>query len=95
MATHRTSELETALCNKGYAEDNTHRKMYWYYFDGRKTALRTRTSQGERTFDDWLFDQRRKQMGNLSKQQMIDFMECRFTGDMYKQYLLDNDVVKP
>ncbi len=67
--------------------------MYWFYLDGKKTGLRTRTSNGETEYNDYIFKQRREQLGDLSKDQMLDFIECRFTAELYRTYLIENGKV--
>ena len=84
MASFKTRDFEHALRQKGFVEDKTHHRMFWLFVDGKRSSVRTRTSQGERNFDDSLMNQRRKQMGNLSKKQMEDFIDCPLT---YKDYV--------
>jgi hypothetical protein len=69
--------------------------MFWYYLDGKKTSIRTRTSHGENEFNDGLMSERRKQIGLASKQQMIDLIECPLTSDKLKQILIENGRVRP
>jgi hypothetical protein len=52
MPTYSTKDFETALERVGFRRDKTHHNMFWYYDGERKTSLRTRTSQGEKEFDD-------------------------------------------
>ncbi len=94
MATYDTDKFRKALQAKGFEEDPTHHNMYWYWLDGKKSSVRTRTSHGEKQFDDSMLSMRQKQIGNLSKEQMIDFIECPFTADQLRQHLLDRQIVK-
>ena len=94
MPTYRTQEFEAALERLGFQSDKTHHNMFWYYLDGRKTALRTRTSQGEKEFDDSLLSMRRKQIGSLSKAQFLQLLDGRLTPEAYLQHLLDNSIVQ-
>jgi predicted HD phosphohydrolase len=95
VATYETEKFRKALLAKGFVEDTTHHHMYWYCLDGKKTSVRTRTSHGEKQFDDSLLSMRRKQLGNLSKEQMIDFIECPFTAEQLRQHLLEKEIVIP
>ncbi len=92
MPTYRTQEFEAALERLGFRRDKTHHNMFWYYYGDRKTALRTRTSQGERKFDDSMLSMRRKQVGNLSKAQFLEMLDGRLTPETYLQHLLDNGI---
>ncbi len=93
MPTYRTQEFEAALERLGFRRDTTHHNMFWYYRDGRKTSLRTRTSQSEKEFDESMLSMRRKQLGNLSRPQFLDLMNGRLTPEAYLQHLLDNAVI--
>jgi hypothetical protein len=76
MAVYHTSTFIKAIEKKGFVRDKTHHDMFWYYLDGKKTGVRTRTSQGEREFNDGLLSQRRKQIGLSNKKQMLDLINC-------------------
>lgn len=78
----------------GFRRDKTHHNMFWYYLGDRKTALRTRTSQGEKEFDDSMLSLRRKQVGNLTKSQFLEMLNGRLTETAYRQHLLDNGIVQ-
>lgn len=81
MPTYRTQEFEAALERLGFRRDKTHHNMFWYYYADRKTSLRTRTSQGEKEFDESLLSMRCKQLGGLTKAQFLDLMNGRLTPD--------------
>lgn len=68
--------------------------MFWYYAGEQKTSLRTRTSQGEKEFDDSLLSIRRKQIGSLSKQQFLDLMSGRLTPEAYREHLIRNGIIR-
>lgn len=95
MPTYRTSDFEAALERLGFHRDKTHHNMFWYYLENRKTALRTRTSQGEKEFDDSMLSLRRKQVGNLTKSQFLEMLNGRLTEEAYRQHLLDNGIIQP
>ena len=54
MAVYSTSRFIAAIKKKGFVNDKTHHEMFWYYLDGRKTTVRTRTSHGEKEFNEGL-----------------------------------------
>ncbi len=95
MNVYSTSKFIKAIEKKGFMRDNCHHNMFWYYLDGKKTSIRTRTSHGENEFNDSLMSERRKQIGLASKQQMIDLIECPLTSDKLKQILIENGRVRP
>ena len=95
MASYRTDDFIGSLESKGFVRDTTHHNMFWYYYEGRRTSVRTRTSHGEREFDDALFHQRRKQMGGLSRKQMNDFIDCPLSAADYAKHLIGGGLVEP
>jgi len=95
MAVYHTSTFIQAIEKKGFVRDKTHHDMFWYHFDGKKTSVRTRTSQGEKEFNDGLLSQRRKQIGLSNKKQMLDLMNCPLKADELKQILIENGRIKP
>ena len=95
MPTYRTQDFEAALERLGFERDNTHHNMFWYYYKGRKTSLRTRTSQGEKEFDESMLSMRRRQLGSLTKAQFMDLMNRLMTPEAYLQHLLGNAVITP
>jgi len=95
MPTYRTQDFEAAPERLGFRRDKTHHNMFWFYHGDRKTALRTRTSQGEKEFDDSMLSMRRNQVGNLSKAQFLDMLNGRLTPEAYFQHLLGNGIIQP
>jgi len=89
MSNYRTSEIESALSKKGFLQHNTHHKMFTYYFDGKKTSVRTRMSHGIDSYGDNLLGPVAKQL-KLSKRQLEDFIECPLTAEKYADHLLKN-----
>jgi hypothetical protein len=94
MAAYDTEQFRRALKLRGFKEDPTHHFMYWYWLDGKKTSVRTRTGIGEKHFDEGMLAMRQRQIGNLSKEQMIDFLECSLTAAQLRQHLLDRQIVR-
>jgi hypothetical protein len=92
MSNYRTSKIESALSKKGFVQHNTHHKMFTYYFDGKKTSVRTRMSHGIDSYGDNLLSPVAKQL-RLSKRQLEDFIECPLTAEKYADHLLNNKYV--
>lgn len=92
MSNYRTSEIESALSKKGFVQHNTHHKMFTYYFDGKKTSVRTRMSHGIDSYGDNLLGPVAKQL-KLSKRQLEDFIACPLTAEKYSEHLLNNKYV--
>ena len=71
MGTYRTRDFEAALERVGFRRDTTHHQMFWYFDGEHKSSLHTRTSHGEKEFDDSMLALRRRQIGNLPKPRML------------------------
>ncbi len=93
MTTYRTKDFESGLEHVGFRRDETHHHMFWYYVGDKKSLLRTRTSHNEKEFGDGLFSMRRRQIGHLSKPQMLDLIEGRLTAEDYRQHVVGNGSV--
>ena len=94
MPTYSTKDFEAALERLRFGRDKTHHNMFWYYDGERKTSLRTRTSQGEKEFNDSMLSMRRKQIGNLSKEQFIALLQGKMTPEEFRQHLIEHDVIQ-
>jgi len=64
--------------------------MYWYFDGETRTSLRTRTSHGEKEFNESLLAARRKQIGNLSKSQFLSLLNGTLSTASFRQHLHDN-----
>ena len=94
MPTYSTKDFEAALERLGFRRDTTHHQMFWYFDGDRKTSVRTRTSHGEKEFDDSLLSMRRKQIGHLSKPQFLALLNGSLTPEAFRQHLLDSGVLQ-
>ncbi len=95
MPTYSTRAYEAALERVGFRRDTTHHQMFWYYDGDKKSPLRTRTSHGEKEFNDSMLSLRRRQIGSLSKAQFLSLLGGTLTPEAYRQHLLDSDVLLP
>ena len=93
MGTYNTKEFENALQKKGFREDETHHNMFWFYYDDKKSSIRTRTSHNEKEYDETLLGERKKQM-RLTKKQFISFIDCSLSENAYRQYLIEENHIR-
>ena len=93
MSSYRTGKIEAALKKKGFVKKESHHRMYMYYFDGKKTSVRTRISHGVSEYGDSLLGRMANQL-KLSKRQLEDFIECPMTAEKYTDHLITNNFVK-
>jgi hypothetical protein len=93
MAVYNTSKFESALLKKGFIQDKTHHRIFWFKIKGKQGAIKTRTSHNEKQFDDGMLNLRKHQMRLESKIQFEEYIECTLTLEMYIQYLIDKDII--
>lgn len=81
--------LERSLLTKGFRKGNSDHRVFYYYHDGRQTAIRTKTSHGsdQKTIDGNLLGLIKRQMRLDSSQQLVSFANCTMTAEEYKSVL--------
>jgi hypothetical protein len=87
-------DLRRALLQKGFAVDETHHEMYWFYVDGRRSSVRTRISHGAKEYGAKLAGLVARQLF-LSRRQLAEFVECSLTAELYRDHLVGNGHVTP
>ena len=78
-----------ALLRKGFVENenkSSDHKRIEFWHDGKLTRARTKFSHSGNELDDWLIGQVSKQIC-LTKQQFIDFAECKIDQNQYVEIL--------
>ncbi|MGD1099618.1 MAG: hypothetical protein ABR888_04665 [Thermoplasmata archaeon] len=86
MTQIKTRLVATGLMNKGFREaDGDHRRLI-FYFEGRKTEVRTKVSHGSREISDGLIHAMAQQT-KLSKGDFIDLVTCTLSEDGYAEKL--------
>lgn len=93
MATLNTRKFESALLKKGFKPQNTHHRYFYFYNAGSPTKIHTYISNGEKEFGEPLIKARCRQMGNITKKQLEEFIECSFTQEQYRQHLIETDKI--
>lgn len=91
MATLKTNKFGSALLKKGFKPQNTHHRYFYFYDAGSPTRIHTYISNGEKDFGELLIKARCRQMGNITKKQLKEFIDCSFTQEQYRQHLIETD----
>jgi predicted RNA binding protein YcfA (HicA-like mRNA interferase family) len=76
----------SGLRNKGFQESNRDHKYLIFYFEGKKTEIRTKISHGSKDIDDRLIHMMAKQL-KLSKEDFLDLVKCPMSRETYIQKL--------
>lgn len=87
------STFRVFLEKKGFKLKETHHHMYTFYVEGKKTSIRTRLSHGKKEYDDYLLEQMSKQL-KLSKEQLLEFIDCPMSFQDYVKVLIDTNRLK-
>lgn len=93
MAVYKTTKLEKALCRKGFVKNETHHKILRFYYQGKKTPVKTRLSHGIKEYNDSLLGQLKKQLKLPDKQRLIDLIECPLDHKEYAEILKSNNEI--
>lgn len=83
MTTLKTDKIKTSLCKKGFQENKHKDHIYFYYFvDGKKSAVYTKISHGVNEIDDALVGLMARQT-KLKKSDFIKLIECTLSKEEY------------
>jgi len=85
-------KLTSAFTRKGFEEEQTHHRMFYFMVQGKRTSIRTRLSHGEKRVDDWLLSQIARQV-HLSRKCLREFIDCDITQEAYLRMMIDGGYV--
>lgn len=86
MTQIKTRIVHSGLLNKGFQEaEGDHRRLI-FYFQGRKSEVRTMISHGSREIGDGLIHAMAQQT-KLSKSDFVDLVSCTLSTDGYAEKL--------
>jgi len=78
----KSKDVEKALCKKGFEMSNTDHRVFWFYIDGKKTNIHTKTSHNSQDIDDYLQSCMARQM-QLTKNEFLLFISCQMSFEKY------------
>jgi hypothetical protein len=96
VSTYDTRKFISALTKKGFEPDKavTDHDGFILTLNGRETAVRTKTSRGEKEFHGDLAGKRRRQI-HLSPKEFDDFYRCPMSKGEYLELLIRRKIVDP
>jgi len=87
----KTNIIETNLLKKGFIKkDKDHSYYYYHTIDGKKTAIFTKISHGEKEINDYLISCMSKQL-KVKKDFFIEFVSCTKNQIDYNTHLQKNN----
>lgn len=87
------SLLINALLKKGFVKLETHHTMLWFVVNGRRAAIHTWVSQGQRKLDDRLLRLIAREL-HLSQADLLRFVHCEMSHQDYLQRMLEGGHVR-
>jgi hypothetical protein len=83
----KVREIERALTTKGFKKAENDHHFYFYYHEGKKTAIRTKISHGETEVHDRNCGLMARQI-KLTSPQFREFVDCGLTKEKYLAQLI-------
>ena len=88
MSARDRRDVEASLERKGFERDERHHHFFVYWtLDGKKTAIRTRTSHGSthKVLGDALLAQMARQCGDIRKADFLDLVDCPLSQEDFER----------
>jgi len=86
-------KVRNALASKGFQRSNSKDEMYHFFVDGKKTAVWTKISHGEKEIHDGLLATMSRKQLRLSRGQFDQLVECPLSREAYLEILRKQGVV--
>lgn len=88
LAAIKTRDIKSALLSKGFEVEETHHEYLWFYYDGKRTHIKTRLSHGIDEYGSNLINAMKKQLKLNSRQDIENLLKCPMTESQYIELLL-------
>lgn len=94
MTTYKVSKISRALLSKGFRQYNADHVYFIFYYEGKRTSVRTKISHGKDEYDDRLLNYMSIEL-HLEKKEFEEFIECPLTQEQYIELLKKRGVLPP
>ncbi|MDD5615880.1 MAG: hypothetical protein PHH85_06725 [Candidatus Methanoperedens sp.] len=92
MSTYKTKDMGSALSKKGFKSNQSHHTFYVFYFNGKKTNIKTFISHRKKEYGDALISAMKKQL-HLSREEFDDLISCPLKEEMLIKLYLKKGVI--
>ena len=93
--TRKVRDIKAALLSKGFQEEAENRHIYfWFYYEGKRSAIRTHVSHGETDIGAPLIGQMGKQL-KLNKDGFLQLVDCTMDEAKYIKALVEKGEIIP
>lgn len=89
MTSRRSRDMMRSFVSKGFLRSENDHHWFAYFHNGKKTSIRTKISHDSRDYGDELLSKVSRQL-KLSKNQLLDLIDCPMSKDEYLKLLMDN-----
>ena len=93
MKTCKARDIEAALKKKGFAQKETHHRIFCLCVNGRITGVHTFLSHGLKDYSADLLAKMKNQL-HLSGKEFTDLIQCPLTGERYLQLLVERGIIE-
>jgi hypothetical protein len=83
----KAREVASALTSKGFKPAERDHHFYFFWYKGKKTAIRTKISHGEADIDDRNCGSMARQI-RLNRNEFNSFVECHLKEELYVEKLI-------
>lgn len=90
MTVIKTREIRANLLSKGFQIEESHHEFLWFYFNGKRTHIKTRLSHGKDEYGPKLISLMKKQVKLNSKKEVEDLLKCPMSEEKYIEILMEN-----
>lgn len=92
MKPRKVKDMQAVLARKGFRQDDTHHKCFWFYCNNRKSSINTHFSHGSKEYGVELLTLVRRQI-KLKSKEFERFFDCTMSGSDYQKLMVDRDCV--
>jgi len=93
MAVYKYNDVESALLKKGFEQKPGDHKVFVYYYKGKRSKIRTKTSHNKQDIGDSLISCMKKQL-HLSKKDFSRLIECPMKQEEYEVKMKEQGILK-
>jgi hypothetical protein len=93
--TRKVRDIKSALLKKGFQEESeSHHVYFWFYYEGKRSAIKTYVSHGATDIGAPLIGMMGKQT-KLNKEGFLRLVDCTMDEDSYKNILIEKGEIQP
>ncbi len=88
-----SKKVEQSLIKKGFKLEPSDHKYYVFYYNGKRTRIKTKVSHCGQEINDFLIKNMSRQV-HLNKSQFCDLINCPLSKEAYKDILIKIGLLK-